>query len=138
MVNFNNETTITRPRQDIVNTEILERRQEVLNELREYKKRDIKKGTSTTYASPIFLGCLYTLVQDIEPMLEKDWDKIKNNPFKDIEDIYAIIETSGEDKVIKVWRFINKFLYVKGITKTDTREILDRSDILLMNDEANM
>jgi hypothetical protein len=138
IVNFNNETTITRPKQDIVTQGILERRQELLNELRDYKKVNIKRSSTTSRASPIFLGCLYSFIQEIEPMLDNEWSKIKNNPFRSIEDIYVIVENNSEEDVLKVWKFINKFLYTKGIIKTDTRKDLDRADILLMNEEANM
>lgn len=137
IVNFNNETTITRPKQDIVTQGILERRQELLDALRDYKKVNIKRNTQSR-ASPIFLGCLYSFIQEIEPMLDNEWIKIKNNPFHSIEDIYAIVENNPEEDVLKVWKFINKFLYTKGIIKTDTRKDLDRADILLMNEEANM
>jgi len=137
MVNFNNDTTITRPRQDIVNTAILERRQAVIDQLTEYKVRDIKKG-SDSFRLAVFSAHLYTLLHEIEPMLDKEWIKIKENPYKEIKDIYTYIDNNQEEEVIKAWRFINKFLYSKGITKSDTRENLDRSDILLMNDEANM
>jgi hypothetical protein len=136
MVNFNNETTITRPKQDIVTQGILERRQAVLNELTIYKTRDIKTGRTLSLSN--FSGNLFSLLQEIEPMLDNAWDTIKQNPYKQIDDMYIFIENNKEEEVIAVFRFINKFLYTKGIIKTDTRKDLDRADILLMNEEANM
>lgn len=136
MVNFNNETTITRPKQDIVTQGILERRQAVLNELTIYKTRDIKTGRTLSLSN--FSGNLFSLLQEIEPMLDNAWETIKQNPYKSIDDMYIYIENNKEEEVIAVFRFINKFLYTKGIIKTDTRKDLDRADILLMNEEANM
>ena len=130
MVDFNNETTITRPRQDVVNFIILQRRQDTLDKYIEYKTSSLKQGIDNMNKLATFQAYLTALLEEIRSMLEsKGWTNIKNNPYKDTTELIQSIESTNPEKILQAWRFIDSYLYSKGLTKTDTKDIIDMTDI---------
>ena len=133
MVNFQNETTITRPRQDIILFNILERRQDLLDKFRDWKELGIKSGGSDPRKLAVFQASLITLAEEVRAMLSEAIIKDKDKTYKDYDTLLEDIESEDEDKIIKGWRFIDTLLYSKGVTKGDTREVTDRYDIWKTN-----
>ena len=130
MVDFNNDTTITRPKTDIINYIILQRRQDFLTEYINFRTYNLKQGgieNETRLAS--VQGMLLGLIEELRSMLEEGWDKIRNNPYQSIDSMQDQVMNGEVKDILKVWTFIDSYLYSKGITKADKKEITDRKDI---------
>lgn len=129
MVNFQNETTITRPRADVVVFTILERRQDVLNAYKTYKEIGLKAGNSDPRKLGVFQASLIVLAEEIRPMLIDSIKTDIDKEYASYQDIKNDIEGVNEDDVIKAWHYIDSLLYSKKFTQADGREIKDRHDI---------
>lgn len=138
MVDFNNETTITRPRQDILVIMMLQRRQEALDKYTEYNISKLKQTNREENRLKIFQAYVLTLLEEIRSMLEEDWKTIKKNTYNNIEELENDINSDEEEKTIKAYRFIDKYLYIKKLTRADTKDKLDRTDIISMNEYAGL
>lgn len=136
MVNFQNETTITRPRQDIINFTVLERRQDVLNTYKEYKETVIKRNNYDQRKFAAFQSSLLTLAEEIRAMLIEAIPTDNKKIYKEYKEIVNDIELGNEEQIIKAWHYIDTLLYEKGLTKSDTKEVYDRTDIWGSNRRA--
>jgi len=129
MVNFNNETTITRPRQDIVNFVILQRRQDCIDKLRDYTQSVLQREDEDIAKESEFRANLYALAIEILDMLEKELIKAKDNEgkliYESADELLIQILEGEKQQLMKAFRIISKLLYVKGLTKSDMKDVTD-------------
>ena len=129
MVNFNNDTTITRPRQDVVNFVILQRRQDCIDKLREYTQTTLQTENDNPAVEAEFRANLYALAIEIIDMLEKEIVKARDNEGKIVynsaEKLLQDILEGDKFELMKSFRIISKLLYVKGLTKSDMKDVTD-------------
>lgn len=129
MVNFQNDTTITRPRQDIILFNILERRQDLLDKYKNYKEQGIKNGNTDIRRLGVFQAALLTLAEEVRSMIIKAQKKETEQVYKTYEEIISDLESENEEQIIKAWHYIDDLLYSKGITKGDTKDVYDKENI---------
>lgn len=138
MIDFQNNTITSRPPKEIINYSIIFRREETLDALRRYKLEAIGNDNEDPALLSKFSAHLYTLLVQNKPMLNKSWDEIKNNPYKDIEALERATLSQKESQVLSALDFIEEFLYKKGLTKTDTRENLETHSIIRRNKASGL
>lgn len=130
MVNFNNDTTITRPRQDIVNFIILQRRQECIDKLREYTKNILQTDTENPLIEAEFRAYLYALAVEVYEMLRKETPNSKNSKYNNSEQVINDILFGGHNALMEAFKFVEALLYAKGLTKSDIRDVTDPEEEL--------
>lgn len=126
MVDFNDETTMTRPRKDIVNIMILQQLQDLLEALSYLELKDEKDRVT---GLPELKSKLLTLITLIRTPLERQLEKDKKPNIETLrQEIYGL---GYEDKeaIYNIVDYIEKFLYDKDVTKWDTKEQQDRKDV---------
>lgn len=130
MVNFNDQTTMTRPRKDIVNIMILQQLQDILEALTLYEIKDEKqRDIGLPELKSKTLALIYLIKTPLERQLKKD----KKGTISDLrKDIYNI-SYQDKESLYNIIDYIEQFLYDKDVTKWDTKEHQDRTDILEMN-----
>lgn len=137
MVNFNNETTVTRPRQDVVNFIILQRRQETLDKLKEYTQVLLQTENESPSIEAEFRAIAYTLGEEIRDMLEKESpnakrliDGKKEVIYNNANEVLDHILYGNQKELMQAFRFINSLLYAKGLTKSDIKDVTSPEDEL--------
>ena len=130
MVNFNDQTTMTRPRKDIVNIMILQQLQDILEAI-EYLEMKDDKDRST--GLPELKSRILTLITLIRTPLERQLKKDKKPNIKEIRKKIYSIQYEHKEELYSLIDYIEEFLYNKDVTKWDTKEQMDRTDIFEMN-----
>jgi hypothetical protein len=130
MVNFNDQTTMTRPRKDIVNIMILQQLQDILESI-EYLEMKDEKDRDT--GLPELKSRILALLTLIRTPLERQLEKEKKGTIKDLRKRIYEITYDEKEELYNIIDYIEKFLYDKDVTKWDTKEQYDRTDILDMN-----
>jgi len=130
MVNFNDQTTMTRPRKDIVNIMILQQLQDILESI-EYLEMKDEKDRDT--GLPELKSRILALLTLIRTPLERQLEKEKKGTIKDLRKRIYEITYDEKEELYTIIDYIEKFLYDKDVTKWDTKEQYDRTDILDMN-----
>jgi hypothetical protein len=130
MVNFNDQTTMTRPRKDIVNIMILQQLQDILESI-EYLEMKDEKDRDT--GLPELKSRILALLTLIRTPLERQLEKEKKGTIKELRKRIYEITYDEKEELYNIIDYIEKFLYDKDVTKWDTKEQYDRTDILDMN-----
>lgn len=130
MVNFNDQTTMTRPRKDIVNIMILQQLQDILESI-EYLEMKDEKDRDT--GLPELKSRILALLTLIRTPLERQLEKEKKGTIKQLRKRIYEITYDEKEELYNIIDYIEKFLYDKDVTKWDTKEQYDRTDILDMN-----
>ena len=130
MVNFSDSTTMTRPRKDIVNIMILQRIDNLVEaveffELKDDKARD--NGLSE------LKSILLSLILLIKKPLERELKKQKKGTVKQLRQEIYKIDYEDKESLLDLVDYILDFVYDKDVTKWDTKEPTDRTDIIAMN-----
>lgn len=136
MVNFNNETTITRPRQDVINFIILQRRQDCIDKLREYTKMVLQTDTENILIEAEFRAYLYALVVEVYEMLRKETPNSKNSKYNNVDEIINDILNGEQDNLMYAFKFVEALLYAKGLTKSDIKDVTDPEQELFSEYDA--
>ena len=144
MVNFNNETTVTRPRQDVVNFIILQRRQDCIDKLREYTQTILQTENDNPGVEAEFRSHTYALAIEVRDMLDKEAPKAKTliNGKKTIlynnaEEVLIDILEGDKIQLMRAFNFVNGLLYAKGLTKSDIRDVSNPEDELFSEYDAD-
>jgi hypothetical protein len=120
MVDFNEATTMTRPRKDIVNFMILQTLQDTLDSYQLWEENKDQPSKEKKLKSNLLK--LVTLIRTpLEVRLKKDK--------KEIKDFRKEIEEANETTIYILIDLIEQFLYDKDVTKWDTKESVDRKDV---------
>lgn len=126
MVNFNDETTMTRPRKDIVNIMILQELQDILEAISFMELKDEKDRSQ---GLPELKSKLLSLITLIRTPLELKLKKDNRGTVKDMRsDIYNL-DYDTKEQLYKIVDYLEEFLYSKDVTKWDTKEANDRKDV---------
>lgn len=116
---------------DKLRYDILLRRQEVLNSYKEYTRYQAKgHGEHGLINFKIELGSLYL---EVRQMIIREIQNEKNKIYKTPEELESDLESDDIIKLRKAFNYIESLLYDKLITKVDTRESIDTTDIFEMN-----
>ena len=137
MVDFNNDTTITRPRQDIMTFMILQKWQDTIESIQKYNS-DISKGREPTLTqiSSNGIALLILIRSSITAGITKSKTKTPNFTYNNITELERDLTSELDQEVFKAINFIEEFLYQKGVTKWDNRDKVDRTDIFESNKKA--
>lgn len=130
MVNFNDETTMTRPRKDIVNIMILQELQDILEAITFLEMKDDKDRSQ---GLPELKSKLLSLITLIRTPLETKLQKDKKGTIKELRQAIYSLTYNDKEELYNIIDYIEEFLYNKDVTKWDTKEVYDRTDILDMN-----
>lgn len=128
IVDFNNTTTITQPRKDVVNLIALQRLTETIDGLGQYELKTLK-GDDGERSLVILQSKLLELLWTIRSMLKDAIKEDKAKTYNSIREIELEIRSEDPAKVYKALDYIDEFLYSKGLNKIDTKEVRDRKDI---------
>ena len=121
---------MTRPRKDIVNIMILQQLQYILEAISLYELKEDKERTSGLSELKSMLLSLITLIRTpLERQLKKD----KKPGIKELRLAIYNIEYGDKEELYNIIDYIEQFLYDKDVTKWDTKEQADRTDINEMN-----
>jgi len=131
MVDFSDQTTMTRPPKEIVNLMILQRLQDVIQSVEYF---ELKNGKDRDQGLPELKSQILSLIALIRTPLEKRLkeDKQNNLNVKDIIELRKLIYELSYDRKEEVYiivDYIEQFLYDKDVTKWDTKEKQDRKDV---------
>jgi hypothetical protein len=137
MMDFQNETLTSKPLKELINATILFRKEETLDQLKNYKIELLNDNDNDKLLF-IFSAWLSVLYEQNMSMLEDEWDNIKNNTYSTIEILEEDIDSPYYQDVMRAYRFIDKFLYSKGLTKSDTRENITTHSIIKRNKKAGL
>ncbi len=130
MVNFNESTTMTRPRKDIVNIMILQQLQDILEAIEFLEMKDDK---DRSIGLPELKSRLLSLITLIRTPLERQLKKEKKGTINELRTLIYNLTYEKKEELYKIIDYIEQFLYDKDVTKWDTKEQSDRTDILEMN-----
>lgn len=125
MVDFNNETTVTRAFDEIVKVVILQRRYEAINELETIYK---KKYSRVQRDLSVLKSKIYSLYIEIKPLIER-----KHKGFKAFQEQINELQNKNEDELAEVLNTLNDILDDSGLTKIDNIIKYDRTNILEAN-----
>lgn len=126
LVDFNNSTIVGKSRTDIINIIIINRWDKSLDAIEEYYKNRAKGFERGMVDFQSKIASLYHAVKQI---IIDELPKEKTKEYLNVEQIKQDILSGDEDRVFKAWDYIDRLLYVKGITKIDKKELYDKSDI---------
>jgi hypothetical protein len=127
MVDFDNETTVTRPFDEVVKIIILQRRFEAINELEEYynKRFNHIQVTNSKVKSKIV-----SLYYEIKPSM----DRKKPDGYDDfVKKVETIDSTDSPKELAELLSYLSKFLDSSGLLKIDTIVKFDRTNVLESN-----
>ena len=130
IVDFNNETTITRPRQDILIVMILQTWQNLIDAIIEYESYT-SKGTEGTIHK--IKSQAMGLVILIRTTFSKSITLDKKSPYKDIEDFTKKLRSENDTEVFEAINYLEAFLYSKGVLKWDSKEVFDKTNVFESN-----
>jgi hypothetical protein len=120
MVDFNEPTTMTRPRRDIVNLMILQTLQDTLDSYQVWEENKDQPGRERKFKSN-----LLKIVALIRTPLAKKLKEEKTT----IKEFRKEIEKANEEKLYEIYDILENFLYDKDVTKWDSKELVDRKDV---------
>lgn len=125
-LDFANETTMTRPRKDVVNFMILDTLQKTLEAYQAWEDSEESPFKERTFKSR-----LLQLTALIATPLTKKLQSEK--PSKTLTEFRKEIKEANYEQTYPLLDYLEKFLYEKDVTKWDTKEQWDRTNILESN-----
>ena len=133
MVDFNNETTITRPATDILKMTILQRRYETINALGWYAEKE-ESGHAQSLGTSKVRSSLLQLFYDCRSMLK---NRMKADSFAAMEK--NILENNVDSQtILELFELIDTELYSVGLTKFDTGRVYDSTSVEAENKEKGL
>lgn len=118
MVDFNNETTITRPKQDTIQYLLIENQSYCFDALEAYN-RQIENGEQ-----PVIEPTLKARIKRLYLMMLPTLDDNKKNS----DEIIEKYESKLIGDIIELFKDLNKILYEIGVTKFTARKTYDPND----------
>lgn len=137
MLDFQNETLTSKPLKEIINATVIFRREETIDKYREYKLELLNDNDNDRLLSK-FSAWVSALFEQSRSMLIDEWENIKQNPYHTIEEIELDLASQDSKLVMTAYRFIDQFLYSKGLIKTDTRENITTRSIIKRNKSSGI
>jgi hypothetical protein len=128
MVDFNNDTTVGTPPQDLVKILILQARENTHDALEDYHK---KMSNGMDIGTGILRARLYTWLLKLQAMLKRK-DNVKLN------DLLKKIDNGNYDNLIEVIAELEDILDKCRLTMIDTRQFYDKIDIEAENTQYGL
>jgi len=137
MVDFNNETTITRPAIDIERVIVLQRRHDTIEAFEGYNKLILSGAQASDHN---FRSRVMSLYIELEASLERHYpEKNKDPEIPSYKDLHKwISKDSSSEDLLKGFRFINKFLDKIKLTRLDTQRVYDSTRVETENREKKL
>lgn len=128
MVNFDNETTITRPAIDIIRVLVLEKREDCISAGKGYHKVALE-GASCSDSE--FRSRLWALYSELRSSLKRHYPK-------DYEVMKENILRGEEEDLFNTFDKINEFLDMIKLTRLDTQKVYDSTRVEIENTEKSL
>ena len=128
MVDFNNETTITRPAVDIERVLVLQRRNDCIESYESYIRTRLNgvESSDSTFRSRV-LGLFIELKASLKRHYPKEWEEVEEN-----------IKTGDSEKLFNAFDLINDFLDTIKLTRLDTNKVYDSTRVEVENKERKL
>lgn len=133
MVDFESDATVARPAADIVRILILQRRNDLIDALEEYRKADFHGVQASLRVVRARLNSLFT---ELEASLKRRHDKEGPSPYKELRSL--IKEGDTIEEVEEAMSFINEELDNWKLTRIDTIKQYDSTDAETENSEKGL
>lgn len=131
MVDFNQDSTMTKPRKDIVNFMILQTLQDIIIKQIAWETTQNKEGIEFRELKAQLKGILTLITKPISK-------GITQTEYKTIEQLRETITQARPEEIYPIIDYITNFLYDKDVTKWDTKEPHDRTNIIEMNEASGI
>lgn len=134
MVDFNNETTITRPAIDIERVIVLQRRFDCIEAYESYNKHNFQ-GAGADISD--FKARLNSLFWELKSALKRHFPKnSKGDPsYKDVDEW---IKSDNDEDLLKAFDLINDWLDSIKLTRLDTHKVYDSTRVETENREKKL
>lgn len=123
MVDFNNDTTITRNARDILEILIIEKRTYFIDALEEYHKL---KYNGRVASLDYVRSRLYSFYLELKPSLENEFN---NKPDTILTKVDELITSKDYDNIIKCFELLSNYIYSKNLIKWDSMKTYNRQSI---------
>jgi len=127
MVNFENETTVSTPAGDIVKILLLQKREDLHNELEKFNKL---KSLGTEPEQAVLKSKIGSLIIELLPYLKR---KLKTEEYESKTEVLKKVFFNDEEIdspiILEIIQDINKILDELRVTRIDTRVRYDRSNV---------
>ena len=118
MVDFNNESTITRTPKDILEILIIEKRTYFIDAFEKYNK---DRSNNIKASIAVIKSRLFSLFLEIRPSLKKHLDK------KEFEELEGLLESKESKGLLDAFDIMSEFLYSKKLIMWDSMKQYDPS-----------
>lgn len=132
MVDFDNETTVTRPASDIIRVVILERRYNLMEALERYYMNAALGGVDTSHDEAVVRARLLSLIDELRPMLDR-----RLRP-EEKEELERALDRTDMDSTLKAFHLVNKMLDIVKLIMIDTRKVYDSTNVEAENREKGL
>lgn len=112
MVDFNNETTITKSSEEIMRFVVVEEHVNVNEMLKFYRE---KKSEGINHSTSKLQGRIFGLFNLLQPMIKRRFSK------EQYEELQKMIASQKYDDLYKAYTIINELLDSIGLTRMDTK-----------------
>lgn len=117
MVDFNAEATVSAAATDILRILILQRRNDVIDSIEQYRKIEEHSDPDTG----VIRARLFSLFLEIQAMIKRKR--------KDYEDISKGTLSKKFDELLETFMILNEFLDENRLTRIDTKEVYDSTRV---------
>jgi hypothetical protein len=129
MVDFDNDATISTPALDILKVLILQRRNDALEALEFFRKKNLG---GIDYPTDIFASRVFSFFIEIEPSLERNFSK------EEFAKLEKDCRSQDFDELLAAYRVMNYHLDAIGLTKIDNKKKIDTTDVEAENKEKGL
>jgi len=134
MVDFNNETTITRPAVDIERVLVLQRRHDCIEAYEGYQKTILSGADTGDYT---FRSRVLSLFIELKASLKRHYPEGDKDKISFVE-LETWIRKGEEDELFNAFDLINDFLDVIKLTRLDTHKVYDSTRVEVENREKKL
>jgi hypothetical protein len=141
MVDFNSEGTVTTAPADVLKILILEKREYVMEALNNY---NVVKFRNMNAKNNYIKAGILTLWFELKAMLLNSVTKREKMSIDNREEVLtkelldSVYKKIDSDKWSEAFEFLNSYLYMKGLTKVDTRSHYDKSRVSAINRQKGL
>ena len=131
-MDFEVDTTVTRPDKFTLNQALLRLWFDSL--LPSLENWELKRDKGYDSGLSELKSIMKTMLWAIKSSMDKDLKKKLKTDFKTMRDVFDKLDKAQEpEEVYEMLEIIEGFLYSKGITKWDTKEVIDRTNVFKTN-----
>lgn len=124
MVDFNNESTITRNVRDILEIQIIERQTYVIDAIEVYNKN---KYDNRIVPLSYVRSRLYSYYMILKPSLINEYADVKEETI--LDKINKLVKSDKYDDIIECFELLNNYIYKKNLIKWDSMKTYNKQSI---------